>query len=109
MTDENVVEQPAQEDQAAQTPQPLSSEQLYNMRMHLINSVNIEYKKFLSALTSLPFPESCFSTGFMFLDTGMLWVKEGISFAPFVNKVPAPVAAPAPEVQPEIKAEEAVA
>lgn len=108
MTDENVVEQPVQGDASQETPKPpeLTPEQIQNMRNHLIDSVNKEYHRFLSGLTSLPFPISCFSTAFMFLDTGMLWMKEAISYSPFVNKVPPQAQAP---TQPEVKPEEEVA
>ena len=70
----------------AKTPPTLTPEQMLNIRNHLHNSILAEYQKLQSSIQQLPFPEISFAECFRFLDTGMLWLKEAIYFAPFSMK-----------------------
>ena len=86
-TEQTQTEQP-------KMPPPLTPEQQHNIRMHLHNSLVKEYVQLQSAIQSLPMPKDCFNEVFRFLDTGMLWLKEAIMFAPLINRMPESTATP---------------
>lgn len=81
MTDETKVEEI--------TPKPeMTQEQLMIVRNHILQLAQSKYNELMTILKSQPIFQQAFMQSFLFLDTGMLWAKEAIYFAPFVQQSP---------------------
>ncbi len=69
------------------TPKPeMSQEQLMVVRNHILQLAQSKYNELMTVLKSQPIFQQAFMQSFLFLDTGMLWAKEAIYFAPFVQQ-----------------------
>jgi hypothetical protein len=66
--------------------------QLAAMRQVLIQDLNKKHHEVVNYIRSIPIPQNAFHQGLLFLDTGMLWIKEAITFSPI--SIPVPPASP---------------
>jgi len=85
-------------------PSVATPEQLTLIRNSMFNTVAEAYKQFISVLRSVPIQPEAFHQAILFTDSGMLWAKEAIMVAPFMQLPtmapvpPAPAAASVPAV-----------
>jgi len=82
------------ENQNANVPFSVDPEKEKVMRNALIQSMLIEYHKFINFCRQLPFQQSVLVEPFKHFDTGMLWLKEGMEYSPLRLAPPAPFLAP---------------
>lgn len=96
----------AAQDTKATEPKPdMNQEQLHAVRDHIHSLVKSKYNELVSAIMSQPLPDQAFMQALLYLDTGMLWVKEAVYFAPFVQKGASPAVTPPPAANNEGNAE----
>ena len=77
--------EPTPTEQTSNITKP-TKEQLEAIRPHLYNSVLMEYRKFVNMLHQLPIKTESLFNAMLHLDTGMLWAKEAIHHADFVDQ-----------------------
>jgi hypothetical protein len=77
MSEENTAKQ--------QASQEVPQEQLNLIREHFHKNVHAKYIELVNLIQTLPLRSNGFEAGPTFLNTGMLWVKEQIMYAPFIQ------------------------
>lgn len=83
-------------------PQSPSNEQLNQIKVSLINSVQKTYTEFLTTISSMPCNLDVKKIALQFFDTGYLWFKEGIVSFDFAGmQIIIPDAAQQQEVVPD--------
>lgn len=87
-TQEQTQEQPQEQTQEQPQQTQPTLEQITAVRNHIYSSIQAEYKKFLEFIRKVPIHEVAFSQAFLFLDSGMLWAKEAIHYAPLLQAPP---------------------
>lgn len=80
MTDEVKTEETTE-----QTSPQMSLEQIALIRKSILEMAQKNYKAFIKSLREIPIhPQACHQA-FLFMDTGMLWMKEAIEYAPLIQ------------------------
>lgn len=88
MSQENSIEesQQTQSTEENNMPREPTLEELKIIRGEMLKMCQSNYKKFLDSLRELPVHPAAMHQCFLFFDTGALWMKEMIEFAPLVQK-----------------------
>ena len=60
------------------------------IRTEILKMCQGNYKRFIESLRELPLHPMAFSQCFLFFDTGALWMKEVVDYAPLMQKEPQP-------------------
>lgn len=85
-------------------PRQPTVEELAVIRAEMLKMCQGNYRKFIDSIRELPIHPMAMHQAFLYFDTGSLWMKEMIEYAPLIQKAPA--AAPVPEnTNPAIAAE----
>ncbi len=101
MTDENTeVQAPQESEQPQQTePRQPTLEEIKVIKAEILKMCQKNYHNFIDTLRELPIHQAAFHQCFLYFDTGALWMKEAIEFAPLVQKQTAPVEPVAPPAE----------
>lgn len=86
----------AQAETENEIPQ-LTLEQVNIIRAEILKMCQTNYRKFIDSLRELPIHPAALHQCFLYFDTGALWMKEAIEYAPVIPIPPKPVSTEAPE------------